>query len=348
MRNKTVFAVGGTGGHIFPAMELAKNLDGDTIFVGEKNPYTADVPYVRIASATPFSKNPVRILKALLRLGKGFFQSRALLKKERPEAVIGFGSFHSFPTLLAANSLKIPIALFESNAVMGRTNRFFLRTARAVFSPFEFSGVKTRAIKLTTSHTSVTKRDALDYYNLSPEKTTLLVFGGSQGALPINRLILHALPFLPKKEIQVLHFTGKHADLSEYREAYKKNGIDFVLKPFEKRMDMAWTAADLAICRSGANTIAEILQFEVPSILIPFPFATDGHQMENALYIEEIVGGGMAIAQKDLNGHNLAHLICEKIESDLELWKESIRRYNKEIERPDLTEAMRKFLCTIS
>jgi UDP-N-acetylglucosamine--N-acetylmuramyl-(pentapeptide) pyrophosphoryl-undecaprenol N-acetylglucosamine transferase len=345
---KTIFAVGGTGGHIFPAIELAKKLDGETLFVGEKNPFSGEVPYIQISSATPFSKNPFRILRALCKLGKGFFQSRALLIKERPQLVIGFGSFHAFPTLLAANSLRIPIALFESNSVMGRANRFFLRSAKAIFSPFEFTETATRLITLTSHFPDVSKETALSYYSFDPEKTTLLIFGGSQGALPINSLILHALPNLPSDRIQVIHCIGKNADLEEFKRAYKDLGISAVVKVFEKKMEMAWSAADLAICRSGANTIAEILHFEVPAVLIPYPYATDAHQAENALYIEEVVGGGMAIAQKDLTGHNLAHLICEKMESDISLWKEAIVRYNRDVDRPNFGEAVRKLLCTIS
>jgi UDP-N-acetylglucosamine--N-acetylmuramyl-(pentapeptide) pyrophosphoryl-undecaprenol N-acetylglucosamine transferase len=339
---KAVFAVGGTGGHIFPAVQLAKELDGETLFIGNGNAFVDDLPYVTVAAATPFGKNPV---KALYQLSRGFIQCRKLLKKERPTAVIGFGSFHSVPTLLAARTLGIPFALFESNAIMGRANRLFAHAAKEIFSPFALDGAK--PIQLPTYSKEVTKTMALDYYDLDPGKVTLLVFGGSQGAAPINELILHALPDLPK-EVQVIHLVGKNGDVAEVEAAYHALEITAAVKEFEPAMGFAWSAADLALCRAGASTIAEILHFAVPAILIPYPHATDNHQRENALFLEEVVGGGTVMAQHNATGAIVAEQMREIIDTTLPLLREAIVRFTEGNSRPHFSDAVRRFLSTIS
>ena len=138
--------------------------------------------------------------------------------------------------------------------------------------------------------------DARKYYQLDPECFTLLVFGGSQGAEVINK----ALAELKLEEpFQVIHLCGRNQDAEALIQSYQKRGIKAAVKPFEDQMHIAWRAADLAICRSGAGTLAEIERFQVPAILIPWPGATDQHQHKNAKVMEEI-GGAILLDQKEI------------------------------------------------
>ena len=309
--SKIVFAVGGTGGHLTPAQIAADEIDGDVIFMGhglKKNPFFKQKKAIDIVSATPFTKNPVKLFRAAFALTLGFFQSLFILKKMQPKLVVGFGSYHCFPILLAAKVLRIRVALFESNAVMGRVNRFFAKGAE-IFSPFSYASGTPAAFPLREK--KVTREQAHKYYGLDPKKPTLLITGGSQGADFLNKLDL-GFP-------QVIHLTGK----GKMREKPYA-----VVKSFEEKMEMAWAAADIAVTRAGAGTCAEILAHEVPAIMIPYPYATDFHQTKNATFIQNVVSGGIMVEQ----AHASSEMINEILQRDKEIatWRKKIQEYKKE------------------
>lgn len=304
---KIVIAVGGTGGHLLPAQALAKELKRDhpeleIVFAGGKlgtNPFfqREQFAFKEVRSGSPFRDNP---FKALFQLGWGTWQSLKLLRELSPKVVIGFGSFYSFPLLLAALVLQIPYMVVETNAIAGRVNRLFAAKAALVAVQFEETIVKgnKRVAKMPIWGVEKTpsKNEAYFYYGMDPSCFTLLVFGGSQGAQKINEQI--ARLSLDSTD-QVIHFCGKEENAEELAKAYKMRGIRACVKPFEDKMAYAWKAADLAICRAGAATITELLHYQVPSILIPWPGATDRHQDKNAEILVRS-GGATVLPQEQL------------------------------------------------
>jgi len=229
---------------------------------------------------------------------KGMRQSGKILRSFEPDVVVGFGSFYTLPLLLAAKREKIPIILHEQNAIPGKVNRLFSRFAHAtaITFPVQIHG-HTELVRFPLRKQK--EQDPWEYFGLEKGKPTLLVCGGSQGAVRLNELFLEALPRL--SGYQVLHFTGKNSEVHE--EDY--GGIAHCVKQFEPNLPLAMQIADLAITRAGASTIAELTETETPAILIPFPYATDNHQEKNA---QHFVGGEVYL-EKDLTGEKLAEVI---------------------------------------
>ncbi len=308
---KILFAVGGTGGHLFPAQALASELtshDGeiDVFFGGGRlgsNPFFNKLkfPFREISAASPFRSNPI---EALFKLLVGVRESFSLCKEYQPDLVIGFGSFYSFPLLLAAKFKKIPYILVESNAHPGKVNRLF--SSKALFSALQFNEAaknlkgETRLVKMPFwNHLHqgavLPPPEARKYFGLQPDLFTLLVFGGSQGASVINEAMLKI-----EGEFQVLHFCGKNQPPEVIAQSYEKRGIPSCVKPFEDQMHIAWRAADLVISRSGGATLAELLEYEVPGILIPWPGATEAHQKINASIFQEF-GGAILLEQTEVD-----------------------------------------------
>jgi UDP-N-acetylglucosamine--N-acetylmuramyl-(pentapeptide) pyrophosphoryl-undecaprenol N-acetylglucosamine transferase len=309
---KVIFAAGGTCGHLFPALGLAEQLlkkkpKVELMFAGAKLAenvhFDKKFSFRDIASTTPFRRNVIKAFKSIGTLLKGVRESLKLLADQKPDLVIGFGSFHAFPVLCAAAIKKIPLVLFESNSVPGKVIRLFSRKAliTAIYLKEAKCYLKGKTIEVEIPVKNPEKRrllsqkEARDELRLEQNLPTLLVFGGSQGAKKINRHIIDLLPLLKKENLpfQLIHLTGSEEMANEVSQLCASLAIPCYAKQFESRMDIVWNAADLAICRSGAMTLSEILHYEVPAILIPYPFAADQHQLKNAQFLDQKVGGAI-------------------------------------------------------
>jgi UDP-N-acetylglucosamine--N-acetylmuramyl-(pentapeptide) pyrophosphoryl-undecaprenol N-acetylglucosamine transferase len=332
MHKTIIVAVGGTGGHVIPAQKIGAGLSSDfyVIYMGvglSKNPFfqKEKSPFYDVEGAS-LSKGLVSFFIKNIR---GVFQARKLLKKHKASHVIGFGSFHSFPILLAALFAKVPFDLFEFNIIPGKVNALFSRWARKIFIHFEPKGGRfsKNLVKIDFSFEEVktfSKEEAREFFGLEAKKKTLLVFGGSQGAEAINEIMPDVVKEL-KEEFQIIHFPGKESRLEEI---YKNLGAKFLVSSFCNRMELAWNAADLAICRAGAGAMREMLIFEKPAILIPYPNATDDHQTENAKYMEDVVKGGVFLSQENLTAQKLIEKIFHCVKNSDQM-KESIRFFKK-------------------
>lgn len=324
LKRKIVLAVGGTGGHLFPAQALARQLRDNQVpvqvlFMGTglsaSRYFSArEFPAIDIESATLFGLRITTLFTASFKLLKGTWHSMRQLKKERPALVIGFGSFHAFPVLLAALLCGIPIILFESNAIPGKVNRFFSRWAVWTGVQFEEAKGKIKGKALVVEMplwdkdriAKSMREDAARYFNLREDVKTILVFGGSQGARSINKLFCSALQeWTGRPPLQIIHLTGDVASCQEALLCYRRLGIPAQVKVFEDRMPLAWRMADLAVCRSGAATVAELLAHRVPSLLIPFPRAADDHQLYNAKIMAEKIGGAVVVEEGSLSSECL-------------------------------------------
>lgn len=343
MSKKILISAGGTGGHIYPALSLASQLKDagqEVLFCGgnlEENRYfdKEAFPYRSVKCGTFLSKNLWQAAKSGWTIVQGILQSRQHIKAFNPHVVVGFGSFYTFPTLLAAQSLGIPIILHEANSIPGKVNRLLAPYVEAtgVHFPETIKLLKGKSIEVGMPLREgfkkgiKTKEEACAYFGLQAALPTLLIFGGSQGAKAINQLASEALLTYFQGEIQVIHITGAATAAAELREAYQNKGIVAYVKDFELKMDLAWQAADLMISRAGAGTIAEELEYEVPGILIPYPHAADFHQEKNAEFMASTVGGAIKVLEKGLSAKLLAHKLELLLQNDLESLRHEMRAY---------------------
>jgi UDP-N-acetylglucosamine--N-acetylmuramyl-(pentapeptide) pyrophosphoryl-undecaprenol N-acetylglucosamine transferase len=335
MGKKILISAGGTGGHLYPAQALAQELhtldkDHEVLFVagglGSSRCFDRSIfSYQEVSCSPLISRNLFKIVKGGASLMRGFFQSVQIMKRYKPDVVVGFGSYYAAPTLLAAKWLKVPIVLHEANAMPGKANRWFAPYVDAigVHFPGTFSAMGNKVVDVGMPLRSGYKKssslseEAMAYFRLNPGLFTLLVFGGSQGSKSINEAIEGCFKTPCKKPLQLIHLTGNEQSAQELIQFYKKASIRATVKAFESRMDLAWCAADLFIGRSGASTLAEAIEFEVPGILIPYPYAADNHQEINADFFVDVVKGGIKCVEAQLTPLFLNSLLNDFLEMDL-------------------------------
>lgn len=341
MSKKVMMSVGGTGGHIYPAIALAQQLSlkdpsVKTLFIGghlANNRFLNKMtfPFENISCDSVISKNPLKLLSSLSLNSKGVYQSIKAIQQFQPQVIIGFGSYHSFPTMVAAQLCRIPVILYAADSHPGKVIRLFSRFSIATAIQFAEAAsllkgnvqIVNMPLRQELRKGSFSLSAAKKYFQLDETLLTLLIFGGSQGAATINQRVMQTL--MNKRaewsdKIQLIHFTGREDSSAQLMELYNKNGFRACVKPFEDRMELAWEAADLVISRAGAASIAEQIEFEVPGILIPYPHATDNHQEKNGYFMKHQVGGAEVILEKEMNSMRLAECIdfflkdkCKKI-----------------------------------
>lgn len=347
---KILIATGGTGGHVYPAMALAQQIlqeipDSQVLFVGgglKENRYFDHqaFPFRTVSCGAFLSKRPSALMGAFANIAKGVWQSCAIIREFHPDVAVGFGSFYAFPPLVAAKIMSVPLVLHEANSIPGKVNRLLSRwaTVTGVHFPETAHLLKGHSVEVGLPlrqgfcHATINSADAKTHFGLHPEKLTLLVFGGSQGARSINILVSEALKELKATQaFQVLHLVGDPSMVDQIQDGYLQGGIRACVKPFESRMDIAWNAADVVISRAGAGTIAEQLEFEVPGILIPYPRATDNHQEHNADFMVATVGGAVKLHEKGLLPSRLATCLAEFLKDGtlLAAMRHAMKEYKK-------------------
>ncbi len=344
---RILITAGGTGGHIYPAQALAQQLAKlayvpEVLFAAgglSTNSYfdRTQFPFKEVPCGT-LSRNPLMLIRNSSKMLKGIYQSWQILNQFKPHVVVGFGSYYTIPILVAAKLKGIPIVLHEANSIPGKANKWFAPFAKyiGVHFPFTASLLKGEVVEVGIplrdgyANSGIDKISAMDFFQLYNTKLTLLIFGGSQGAKAVNTLLKETLPYLQHLPLQFIHLTGSEEKIEDMEALYKKYQIQACIKPFEKNMHLAWKAADLFIGRSGASTIGEAMEFEVPGILIPYPFATDKHQDKNADFFVNNVGGGVKLKQEGLKGSQLAEEL-KKLVSDknIESKRKAIQSYKR-------------------
>ena len=298
---RVVITGGGTGGHLFPALAVgaalaARRPEAQALFVGASEGVESAV-LPRLGHA--FRGLEVRQIKgkgwrgqaaALLLLPAAVRQAARLLREYGAQVVLGVGGYASFPTVLAARILRIPAVIHEQNAYPGLANRWLGRMASAVAVSFEAAAAFFPAGRVTVTGNPVRPEirpgdaaEARRRLHLLPERFTVLIFGGSQGAHRINVGTTEALPRLAgqRGHIQFLHGTGER-DLARVRQAYEEGGFQARVEAFFQDMAMAYAAADFVIARAGASTIFELAAVGKPALLVPYPYAANDHQRLNA------------------------------------------------------------------
>ena len=290
------FTCGGTGGHVYPVLALAQELDHKhCYFIGSRDRKDSDILPAygyRILPIVTYKKNPILFLTA-------FFQSIYILKTQDTRIVVSSGGATTVPVVLAAKVLGIPIFLLEQNTLPGRANRFLARFAKKIGVTFPQSLPYFPADKTTVTGNPIRKAFPTTpaYYQLVtetwPKAPILLVIGGSQGAGRLNELIGEQTDYFINQPYALIHILGKsHFEKQYPGKEYKlikdtTGQVKVCLLPYFEKMDYLYSLATLVISRAGATTLAELNHFKKPAILIPYPYAKDNHQYWNAKAAEE-------------------------------------------------------------
>jgi UDP-N-acetylglucosamine--N-acetylmuramyl-(pentapeptide) pyrophosphoryl-undecaprenol N-acetylglucosamine transferase len=336
-------ACGGTGGHLFPGLAVAEELKKRGCQIALLiSPKDVDQQAVKSARGMEIFTLPAVALqnKNYFSFAKSFWNSfrasRKIFKQRKPDAVLAMGGFTSAPPVLAARKFGAKTFLHESNTIPGRANRFLSRFVDEAFVGFPEAAARLSARKISTTGTPVrmqfcssgresahsenqsrltsaaTMESSRAALGLEPNRAVILVMGGSQGASGLNEMILCAIPFLARKNWQWLHLTGA-ADFEKVKKVYAASGLNALVKPFLAEMDLSLGAATVSVSRSGASSLAEIAAMRLPSLLVPYPAASDNHQFFNARAFEK-TGSAKLLEQKHSTPEKVAALLRELIE----------------------------------
>jgi len=315
---RVIFAGGGTGGHLFPGLAVARELQQrdsvtEILFVGTAQGIEARViPQERFRLETI----PVRglkgrgvsgVLDAVWGIPAGLLRSLKIIRNFRPDIIIGLGGYASGPVLLAGKLRGLRCVIMEQNLQPGFTNKFLARFVDRVFTSYRESSAYFSGGKVLETGNPVRWRKLPTVAR--SEKFVLLVFGGSAGAHRINLAVVDAMKRLTDLGggLQVIHQTGQ-ADFAAIKEVYNSLPFEAEVLPFIEKMDEAYASADLVLCRAGATTVAELTAFGKPAVLVPYPYAIYDHQRRNAQALQD-QGAAEMILDQELNGDLLAERI---------------------------------------
>lgn len=316
---RLMVAGGGTGGHVFPGIALADEVvtrhpQNDVVFVGTARGLEAQVvpaagyPIELVEVKGLKGKGPMGALANLLLLPRALLRCLAILRRWRPDMVVGVGGYASGPLVLAAWLSRIPTAVQEQNAVAGLTNRLLGWFVKAAFTAFPEAAASFPRRRVHQLGNPI-RRQLLENFmrpTAGHDRSRLLVFGGSQGAHALNMRVVEALPHLAdlRDRLFIIHQTGAR-DREQVEKGYRAVGFEPDVRDFITDMSRAYAEADLVVCRAGATTLAELTVCKKPSLLVPFPAAADNHQVKNARSLVD-AGAAVMIEERDLTGELLA------------------------------------------
>jgi UDP-N-acetylglucosamine--N-acetylmuramyl-(pentapeptide) pyrophosphoryl-undecaprenol N-acetylglucosamine transferase len=308
---RILLAGGGTAGHTSPLLATADallRLAPDTEIVclgtprGLENTVVPAAGYpLELIPAVPLPRRPnADLVRVPGRLRGAVKQTLAIIDRVRPDVVVGYGGYVSVPAYLAARRRKLPLVVHEQNALPGLANRVGARVADRVAVSFpdtplpraQYLGLPIRTM-ISTLDRAASRAEGRAFFGLDPDLPTLLVTGGSQGARRINQAVAGAAAQLAAGGIQVLHVVGPHGEA-----APTPAGVPYVVVLFVDRMDLAYAAADLVLCRAGASSVTEAAAVGLPAVFVPLPIG-NGEQEHNARPVVA-AGGGLLVDDRAL------------------------------------------------
>jgi UDP-N-acetylglucosamine--N-acetylmuramyl-(pentapeptide) pyrophosphoryl-undecaprenol N-acetylglucosamine transferase len=334
---RIVVSGGGTGGHIYPALALIREIqkkhsDCTFLYIGTEKGLESklvpmeNIPFKSIHITGFKRKLSFDNIKTIVRFVKGVSDSKKLLKDFRADVVIGTGGYVCGPVVYAASKLGIPTIIHEQNSVPGLTNKFLSKYVSKIAICFEearkyFPKEKT----VLTGNPRASEvlyhdgRKGMESVGLDPDRATVLIVGGSRGARPINEAVLKVMAELGEKTYQVLYVTGDvHFEAVSKEINLIGNPENVVIKPFVHNMAEILAGVDLTVARAGATTLAELTALGIPSILIPSPYVTNNHQEKNARALSD-QGAAKLILEQDLTGKQLVTTIDSILMNNEEL-----------------------------
>ena len=331
---------GGTGGHIFPALAIAKELSARGARLswlganrGMENTLVPkhDIPIHTVSAVGLRGKNLSSLLKAPFLLTKALLQTFKVFKQLKPEAVLGMGGFASGIGGLVAWLLRIPLVIHEQNSIAGTTNKLLNKLSTQTFQAFD--GAFAQSNKLQSSGNPVAFQPKTKTQR--NKKLNLLVIGGSLGAKPINDVLVQ----LDDLNINIHHQTGK-AHLESVRKQYRSKNVK--VEAFIEDMAKAYAWADVVLCRAGAMTISELMLCAKAAILIPLPHAIDNHQYYNAKILAD-ADAAILLEQKDLSPQSLSALL-EGLDQDRTA---QMGQHAKQLASPEAATMIAKYLLKV-
>jgi len=343
---KLLIAGGGTGGHVFPALAiarewLARGKQREVVLVGTERgiemklvpPTGLPLETLRVAGLK--GKGGTTLVRNLTMLLPAVLDARRVLGKHRPVAAFGVGGYAAGPMLLATWLAGVPNIIFEPNAEPGLTNRLLARLSKRIATGYEISA---RAWGKKAVVTGCPVRS--EFFSIAPRKpgnpVRLLITGGSQGALPINRAFVDSMDRLAtrKNQLSIVHQTGER-DYDAVRTAYARREILAEVVPFMTNMPERFDWADIIVCRAGAITAAEVAAAGRAGIFIPFGRATDSHQLRNAQEMAR-AGAGRLITEPELTAEKLTTDIFSLLDQPQEI--EKLSSHARALARPHATQ----------
>jgi len=350
---RVMIAGGGTGGHISPGIAIADALERtapgiEVFFMGRRDSIEERLvgrtgrDFVAVPSMGLRRSADIRNVAMPFVVFAGFVRALRVLASRRPAVAVGTGGFVSMPPVLAARALRIPVVLQEQNSYPGLATRVLSRSASSVHTSFEETAAhlpRAREIALSgnpvrSEFETTDRADSRRRLGLDPEGAVVLFVGGSGGARRINEAVVSAAGKMAGMGLELVVQTGA-ADVEKVRAAVAEAGVTAIVEPFFDDMATAYAASDLVVSRSGATAIAEIEIVGRPSLLVPYPFATEGHQMKNARAVEK-AGAAVVVPDDELNGERLADEVSELLSDSARLALMAERA--RALARPDAAE----------
>lgn len=310
------FSAGGTGGHIFPALAVARLFldEYNVVWIGTSTGLENEiVPKNNIMLETIKisglrRKSIAKMLMMPFKLIYAFFQAMKLIQKYRPQVIVGFGGYATFPICLIGRIFRIPVLIHEQNAIPGLSNKILAKFATKVMVAFD--GVIPSSKTIVVGNPVRSEILSIDVpetrYTNKNSGLNILIVGGSLGAKVFNELLPDVMAKV-KNVANITHQVGR-GDKSLVEGAYKKHGVHVNVVNFIDDMANAYTKADLVICRAGASTVSEVAAVGIAAIFVPYPYAVDDHQYYNAKYLVD-AGAAQVIKQRDLTEDGLADVI---------------------------------------
>jgi len=302
---RIIFAAGGTGGHIYPAIAVANEIrnydkNSEILFIGAKGRIEEKIVpannfNLRTINITGFNiKNILNTIKTPYKILSSVLESKKILGEFSPEAVVGTGGFVCGPVIYAAYKMKIPVLLQEGNSYPGKVIRYFAGKADKVVVNFDdtlkYLKRKDNVVKIPHPvrliPDKINKTKAAEYFGFMQGNPVLFVFGGSQGARAINEAVLKYIDLLCNRNINLIWQTGKQ-DYGKIKSYCEKFSSRVKVFEFIEKMQYAYSASDLVVCRAGISSIMELALLKMPAILIPLPSAAENHQEKNAISLEK-------------------------------------------------------------
>jgi UDP-N-acetylglucosamine--N-acetylmuramyl-(pentapeptide) pyrophosphoryl-undecaprenol N-acetylglucosamine transferase len=325
---KIILTAGGTGGHIYPALAVADELKKkgiDPLFIGTSHRMEKEIVPNAGYKFIGLDVLPLRNFKSIIKVLKATKKAISILKREKPDAVIGFGNYISIPTLLSAMILRIPMYLQEQNVTLGLANKIFYRFSKKMFLAFDLTydelpskyqpKFKVTGNPLRKEFYTLNNHNERKKIKLDDHEKMILIMGGSLGARSINEALIKEWgSFLKEKNTRIYWATGEK-NYEEVMSKLSKYKLTDQIKPYFENMANIMCAADLVLCRSGALTISELIELGKPSILIPYQIREVG-QFENTKILSE---NKASLIYKDGEAQNAVRMALELIKNEKEL-----------------------------
>ncbi len=313
-KNKIIIAAGGTGGHVFPGVNLAKHLINENYYVklvSDKRGYKyfKDITGFDISilpSSPLLKKNIISLILSSIFIFYSIFRSIFFLIVERPKIIFGMGGYASFPICIAARVLKIHYIIYENNLIIGKANKYLLPFAKKILiSKKEVEGIPNKYLNKTFEIGNIIKKEII---NFSPKhrdkenkKLSILILGGSQAAKIFAEILPSIFKECINQKIPLKIYQHCLPDQNEFlSDFYKKNNIEFEIFNFSINLEKYFFKVDLALTRSGSSVLAELTNANVPFISVPLPSSADNHQFKNAIYYQK-KNLALMIEEKELN-----------------------------------------------